>query len=149
MVEQNLPLTGDELVRALWDIERIKQLKARYFRHVDSRDWVALHELFTSDCTFESEGMREVTNPEEFVRRVEQLITPGVSVHHGHMPEISLTGPDAAVGVWAMYDYLDLERPEGRRGIHGYGHYHEEYRREAGHWLISSWKLTRLRVDRF
>jgi hypothetical protein len=31
--------------------------------------------------------------------------------------------------------------------IRGYGHYHEAYRKEGGRWLISTLKLTRLRVD--
>ena len=49
-----------------------------------------------------------------------------------------------ARGVWAMFDYVEF-KPS--RGIRGYGHYHEEYRKEAGKWHISKLKLTRLRVD--
>ncbi len=38
------------LVEKLWDIEQIKQLKARYFRLMDTKDWAAWRELFTDDC---------------------------------------------------------------------------------------------------
>ena len=34
-----------------------------------------------------------------------------VTVHHGHMPEIEITSPTAARGVWAMQDFLKM--PEG------------------------------------
>jgi len=33
------------------------------------------------------------------------------------------------------------------RALHGYGHYHETYRKIGGEWRIQSMKLTRLRLD--
>ena len=30
------------------------------------------------------------------------LLASAVTVHHGHMPEIALLGPDRATGIWAM-----------------------------------------------
>jgi hypothetical protein len=60
------------------------------------------------------------------------------------MPEIELLSATEARGVWSMFDYVEF-RPS--RGIRGYGHYHEEYRKERGAWHISRLKLTRLRVD--
>ena len=38
------------VVEQLWDIEQIKQLKARYFRYIDSKDWDSFAQLFTEDC---------------------------------------------------------------------------------------------------
>jgi hypothetical protein len=39
--------------------------------------------------------------------------------------------------------------PEGSpiRTIHGYDHYHENYEKVDGRWLITSTTLTRLRTD--
>lgn len=143
-------LDAHDLLRTLWDIEQIKQLKARYFRFVDERNWSDLRDLFTADCVFTSGGRTGVGGADEFVARVQQLITPGTSVHHGHMPEITITGPDSATGIWSMFDYVEIDGAvEGRRGFRAYGHYLEEYRRSPkGNWLISSWTLTRLRVDK-
>src|SRR5205085_6201433 len=67
----------------------------------------------------------------------------------GHTPEIELTGPNAARGVWWMQT---VHRPadvaeHGERVVHGYGYYEEEYRREAGGWRISFLRLTLLRED--
>ena len=36
-------------VQELLDIEAIKQLKARYFRLLDAKDWEAFVEIFTED----------------------------------------------------------------------------------------------------
>ena len=37
---------------------------------------------------------------------------------------------------------------DGReRRLHGWGHYHERYRRVDGQWLISYRRLERIRVD--
>src|ERR1019366_1253533 len=42
---------------ALIAIEEIKQLKARYFRYVDTKEWELLRTVFTHDCTFGFEGV--------------------------------------------------------------------------------------------
>ena len=65
-----------------------------------------------------------------------------VTVHHGHDPQITLTGSDSAHARWSMYDRLEF----GSEVMHGYGHYHDEYRLQEGRWRITSLRLTRLRV---
>ena len=67
-----------------------------------------------------------------------------VTVHHGHTPEIELTSPTTATGIWAMQDVLQLAE---RRPLHGYGHYHETYELIDGAWRIRTSKLTRLHMD--
>lgn len=47
----------DTIVRALLDIEEIKQLKARYFRLLDTRRWDEWAQLFTVDCEFRTMPM--------------------------------------------------------------------------------------------
>jgi len=36
---------------------------------------------------------------------------------------------------------------EFQAGLHGYGHYHESYRREARAWRIASLELVRLHLE--
>ena len=133
---------------ALWEIEQIKQLKARYFRFVDTRDWDGVVALFSPDCDLRSTLFPEARQPRDFFAKVASMITPGVSVHHGHMPEITLTSLETATGIWAMYDYVQTD--DGRVGYRGYGHYHESYRKDPRRgWLISGFELRRLRVDWF
>ena len=40
----------------LIDIEEIKQLKARYFRGLDMKDWVLWADVFTEDAHIEADG---------------------------------------------------------------------------------------------
>ena len=34
----------------LWEIEQIKQLKARYFRYLDTKQWAKYRAIFTEDA---------------------------------------------------------------------------------------------------
>lgn len=141
---------ADESIRRLIDIEEIKRLKARYFRMLDTKDWDGFGQVFTRDAVLEvpEAGMR-VQGREAIVDAVRTPLTGATTVHHGHMPEIDVTGPDTARGTWAMFDYVEWPAAAdgARQGLHGYGHYVEEYAREDGQWRIARCRLERLRVD--
>src|SRR5690242_12630202 len=128
------------------DIEAIKQLKARYFRTMDTKDWDGMRAVFTDDLVVNttSSGGGVVTGADEFMKFLRSMIGDVVTVHHGHMPEIELTSPTSATGVWSMEDMLRW--PNGTE-MHGYGHYHETYEKREGTWRIKTTTLTRLRVD--
>ncbi|MBA3054013.1 MAG: nuclear transport factor 2 family protein [Sphingomonadales bacterium] len=134
------------------DIEAIKQLKGRYFYYLDMKDWGAWGDLFTTDATLDVSGeYPDAADPSQYVISgreairtfVAQAVEGTVTVHHGHMPLISLAGSDRASGIWAMEDNLFF--PDGSR-MTGYGHYREDYSRADGTWRIARLKLTRLRV---
>jgi len=133
----------------LVEIERIKQLKARYFRYMDEKRWQDWGEVFTSDATLDtredaSEGL--VTGRDAIVAFVSAAVGDAITIHHGHMPEIDVTGETTARGVWSMEDYLDF-KADPPFTIHGRGHYREEYEKgEDGAWRIKSMRLTRLWV---
>jgi SnoaL-like domain len=138
-----------EAVARLLDVEAIKLLKARYFRYVDTQSWEELRALFTDDARlrFDFPEMR-FDDPDAFVAGSVEGLAGARTVHHGHAPEIELLGDDAARGVWAMDDFVERPAAAGP-SWHGYGHYHDEYRRRPDGWRIASLRLTRLRVDRF
>ena len=133
------------------DLEAIRQLKAKYFRLMDTKDWDGWTDLFTEDARLDVSD--DVPNG---IIEGRPAISAGVraalgnvlSVHHGHMPEIELTGPDTARAIWAMEDHL--EYPEGRTPatVDGRGHYTEEYGRcEDGVWRIRSLVLRRIHLE--
>jgi 3-hydroxyisobutyrate dehydrogenase-like beta-hydroxyacid dehydrogenase len=134
----------------LADIEEIKQLKARYFRFIDTKDWAAFRDLFTDDCKHylpQESPVPFMTN-DDYFPMTEGLLTPGVTTHHGHMPEITFLSDTEAEGIWSMFDYVQIEGANGRTSIMGYGHYFETYRKcDDGKWRISSKRNTRLRLD--
>ena len=138
-------------LQQLLDIEAIKQLKARYFRLIDTKQWEAWGEVFATNVLLEiPEADAELNGRAAVVENVREMLGGASTVHHGHMPEIELTGPDTARGTWAMCDYVELTtkgEDGGRLGLQGYGHYQEEYIREDGQWRIAKTRLERLRVD--
>jgi hypothetical protein len=128
------------------DVEAIKQLKARYFRLMDSKDWDGMRRVFADDVYVDttSSGGRVVEGADEFMAGLRAVIGDVLTVHHGHMPEIEITSPTTATGIWAMEDLLRW--PDGME-LRGYGHYLEEYEKADGEWRIKRLTLTRLRTD--
>jgi uncharacterized protein (TIGR02246 family) len=141
---------GLDPIDRLLAIQEIQQLKARYFRGIDTKDWAMWADVFTEDAVLEvtDVGM-STTGRAAIVEGVSGALAGTRTVHHGHMPEIELTSSTTARGIWAMYDYVEWpEAADGARvGLHGYGHYHEEYVRQDGTWRIRRSRLERLRVD--
>jgi uncharacterized protein (TIGR02246 family) len=129
------------------DIEAIKQLKARYFRTMDTKDWDGMRAVFTDGVVMDTTeaGGGLVEGADEFLAFLREALAETVTVHQGHMPEIQLTSPTTATGIWALEDLIRW--PDGTE-LRGYGHYHEAYERgDDGAWRIASSKLTRLRTD--
>jgi len=147
-------MTAERLDPAqLAEVYSIEQLKARYFRYLDTKAWNQWRSLFSDDLVFyiENSALPETTTPtlsggDNFVASVSKTLETAVTVHQGHMGDIEFSGDDTAVGVWAMFDWVD--DPEKGYAFQGWGHYHEKYRKEAdGAWRISELRLTRLRTD--
>jgi hypothetical protein len=144
---------SEALLQELLDRELIKELKARYFRFLDAQDWEAFRQVFTDDARFELMEGETIVGADAFVtmvRGVQGDEQRARTVHHGHMPELSIDGPADARGSWVLADYVEwASDPETgvRRGIKGYGRYDETYRKVDGDWKIATWRLNYLRMD--
>ena len=139
-------MTPMDPVARLVAIEDIKQLKARYFRTMDQKRWDEMAQVFTHDARMDAEGY--VTDGRDaIIEFLKNVLDQVRTVHHGHMPEIEVTSPTTARGVWAMFDYVEFPSEDAPQGLKGYGHYEEEYAVEDGAWRIRRLTLTRLRVD--
>jgi hypothetical protein len=143
------------------DIEAIKQLKARYFRALDTKDWDSYRRVFTADPVIgpiengfpdyllalrPAEGRANIESGPDldaYIERVRLFIGPLITTHHGHQPEIQILGVTDATGIWAMEDVLVWK--EGYR-LRGTGHYRETYHKIDGQWKIASMQLSRLYV---
>ena len=131
----------------------ISQVKARYCRMLDTRDWEGFADVFTEDFELDTSaagGPPPIRGRDAVIRMIRASLDSARTVHQVHSPEITLDGDTAQV-IWAMQDRVvwDAERAAklGFTSLTGYGHYHERYVREHGRWRIAAQRLTRLHVD--
>lgn len=120
----------------------ICELKARYCRCLDMKDWEGYAAVFTDNLVLDTTGSGgpRFEGRDVAVASVRKSLDGVVTTHHVHAPELTVDG-DSATGIWAMQDRLIW--PNGRKLL-GSGHYHERYVRTAGGWLIAESRLTRL-----
>ncbi|MGB3285873.1 nuclear transport factor 2 family protein [Mycolicibacter algericus] len=130
------------------EIEAIKRLKSRYCRYLDTKDWAAWRALFTDDFVSDTSraGGKLISGADEFVAFTRKSLRDQPTVHQVHAPDIELTSPTTAGGVWALEDVVRFGPGVNLRG---YGHYTETYEKTDGQWRIASSTLTRLREDVF
>jgi SnoaL-like protein len=130
----------------LADIEAIKQLKARYFRLMDAKNWAELGDVFTRDAVAGG-GAAEITGRAAIIEFISTTASDRVrTAHQGFLPEIEIVGPGQASGIWAMSDYFEVRGTEPPIGFQGFGHYQDRYAREEGTWRISASRLTRITI---
>jgi ketosteroid isomerase-like protein len=143
-----------DALQNLLALENIRSVKARYCRLLDSKDWPGFAALFTDDAVMdvrEDTGNPPMTGIAAIVAQVRFAVDHAATSHQVHTPEITLEGPDHALGVWAMQDRVVWQAGKspvpGVASITGYGQYHEIYRREDGVWKIAALRLSRFHVD--
>jgi hypothetical protein len=139
-------------------IEDIHQLKARYIRCLDMKDWVCWEGVFAPTFRFKN-GATELAGPKAMV---EANHGTGIydrvkTVHHAHMPEIEILSPTTAQGIWSAdffhYYPSDGAKPQGGE-IVSPGHwnlvnafYYDTYVKIDGKWFIQSEEIHVLRDE--
>jgi hypothetical protein len=139
--EGDLGFTAEQLS----DLEEIRMVKHRYFRAIDTADMDLLATLFTENIAVHYRGGTYEVRCEGIGDMLDFLANSfhsgAVAMHHGHMPEITLTGTDEAEGIWYLEDiFVNLE---SRTHTTGSAIYRDSYRREGG-----GWKIARTEYDR-
>lgn len=135
------------------DLEAIRQVKARYFRLMDTQQWKEWESCFTADISAFYAGVPRA-RPDlpldvgcegrtTLVEGISKLMTGAQSIHQGFMPELELTSATTARGIWAMFDFVMLPTCHFK----GWGHYHEDYVKEGGAWKLKKIRLTRLHTE--
>ncbi len=156
-----------DIVTRLAAIEDIKQLKARYFLALDTKDWRSYADVFTNDARIDVRGAITADEDESTTTTANDFDDAGliiggqamadfairfandlVSAHQGYLPIIEILSANEARGIWAMEDRLWYPKGSAEFSfLNGFGHYHETYVKIADKgWRIASMKLTRLRV---
>lgn len=143
---------SEKLVMLL-DYEAIRNVKARYCRFLDTKDWDGFIALFTPDAVMDVEedtGHPPISGHAAILDQVRFAVTDAQSAHQVHSSEIDLRGDEADV-ITAMQDRVVWAPGKcpipGGQSITGFGHYTERYVRQDGQWKIAALKLTRLYVE--
>lgn len=150
-----------DAVAKLIAIEELRQLKARYFRGVDSGDGELVKALLAEDCELNYRGCctdpasgRDFLPPMNVVLRGRDAWRSDgmsrlgiVSVHQGHNFEVNFESDTRAHGIWSMTDRMFFPAGGEFAQLTGYGHYHETYEKVDGAWLLKTTRITRLRVE--
>ena len=126
----------DRRLRRLEDVEAIKQLKYRYWRHLDLKQWDALAQCFADDATVcYSSGKYEFAGVSAIMKFLSESLGAArgsVTIHQGHHPEIELLSATRARGTWALYNYMFNIKQN--RGIRIGAYYEDEYVKLDGTW---------------
>lgn len=132
-------------LQQLSDFEDIRTLKHRYFRGIDTADLELLRPLFTEDVEIDYRGgsyRAKLSGRDNMIEFLANSFHAGaLAMHHGHMPEISLTSEERAEGIWYLEDMFILL--DAGIKTEGTALYRDVYRKEQG-----EWKIARSEYDR-
>ena len=147
-------LPGMDTLTRLAALDAIRQLKARYWRLMDTKQWDELFAVFTDDVVMDMRGAGSegstARGPDAVVEYIRSHVGIATTVHMGHQVEIDLASATTATAVWMFEDILewhDGSSFNGVRALHGWGHYHDRYALTSGGWRIASTAVTRLKLD--
>ncbi|MGX9673721.1 nuclear transport factor 2 family protein [Mycobacterium sp. HM-7] len=128
------------------EVDAIKQLKTSYFVNIDAKNWDALRNLLAPNVVVDTTCSAGPTfgDRDSFIAFL-KLTLGGANTHHqGSDPHIHLTSATTAEGLWTLEDVLVFNNT---LGVHGYGHYNDQYVKVNGQWVEKYSKLTRTRID--
>ncbi|NDZ97618.1 nuclear transport factor 2 family protein [Streptomyces sp. SID6673] len=116
------------------DLEAIKQLKYRYLRALDTKDWEVFEGTLTPDVTGDYGSSLKFTTRDELVGFMRESVGPAVITEHrvAH-PEIDVEG-DEATGRWYLQDRVIV--PDFKFMLIGAAFYEDRYRRTDEGWRI-------------
>jgi ketosteroid isomerase-like protein len=134
-----------DYARALWELEQIKRLKARYYRLQDQNRWDEWAQLFTEDCEVADPIDASVTlhGRDAVAERTAQLAAVASRAHRGTMPDLELVDEETARGTWALHCAATFEGDSGPTFALIYGYYTDEYRKDED----GQWRIHRMRYD--
>ena len=117
-------------------LRKIEELKYRYFRALDHKDWDLFATVFTPDATAVYGTRLAFTGPGDIVSYMQENLGPTmITLHQCHHPEITLDG-DQATGTWSLQDRVIMT--EYRFLLDGMSTYHDRYERgDDGEWRIA------------
>jgi uncharacterized protein (TIGR02246 family) len=115
---------------------QIEELKYRYVRALDHKDWALFSECFEPDATASYGTRLDFTGRDQIAAYMQENLGPSmITVHQVHHPEIEVDG-DTATAVWSLQDRVIMT--EYRFLLDGVSFYRDRYSRgDDGRWRIA------------
>jgi len=129
----------------LQEIEAIKRLKYKYARCLDQKRWAELAACFAEDATSAyGDGKFSYAGRDNIMEFLRSALGPDsmLTSHRVQQPEIDLTSPTTATGIWALED--TVIETNANLTIRGSGFYEDEYVKIGGQWKIKSTGYKRI-----
>jgi hypothetical protein len=126
-------MTPDDLV----ELELLKRLKYKYVRCLDQKLFDEIGECFVEEATASYGGGAYTYEGRDAIigfLRTSMGSTKMLTSHKVHHPEIELTGPTTATGVWALDDTVVLS--DLSLTVRGAAYYTDDYVKVGGEWRI-------------
>jgi len=130
----------EKRLRAMEDLEAIKQLQYEYMSCLDNLRFSKALELFTDDAEVEVRNSGVMKGRENYSKIYLGILAGRKERHDGHLasqPVITIDG-DKATGHWTVYMFFSVPAIEWVQGRNDC-----EYVKENGKWKISKLKFTR------
>ena len=141
---------SEDLLQQMLDYKAIIELKYKFGRTADAKDWAGFREVFHSEGLFDFGGGYTVEGGDAFVTEVAKQLENGRSLHRFIMPEINILSATEATGEWVLNDYIEWTPDPAtgeRRGFMGFARENDTYRKIDGTWKITSWRCRYERMD--
>ena len=124
-------------IQKLLESEKIKKLKAKYMRCLDTKEWADLATCFAEDATSSYDaGAYSFEGREAIMKFLSEAMGSSrfISKHHVHTPEIEVLSETEARGTWYLEDMVAVL--DQGWGLEGTGIYLDEYVKRDGEWQI-------------
>ena len=127
------------------DIDEIRQLKYRYLRTLDTKQWDEFEACFLPEVTADYNGLA-FADRAALVGYMRENLGPGmITMHQVHHPEITVDG-DPATGRWYLQDQVIVEAFTFM--LEGAAFYEDRYVRTPEGWRVVAHRLpAHLRAD--
>lgn len=142
-------LTLEQRIARLEAIQELEQLKYRYLRAVDAKQYESFKDFFTSEGSFNYGPMGHYYSPEETTQAFRDgylAVQDGDYVtrqmHHAVHPELTMLSDTEATGQW-MLRFRSTDRAQGAEMVMC-GSYDDRYVKVDGQWRIQQQHFTML-----
>ena len=116
------------------DVRAICELKYRYLRTLDTKDWGAFEQCFVAETTGDYNGL-VFDDRAALVSYMRENLGEGlITLHQAHHPEIEVEG-DTATGRWYLYDRVIVEAFSFM--LEGAAFYNDRYARTPDGWRVA------------